>query len=533
MSTVRDAPPVAPPTDGGAPRSTVATWLLAATALAIAVGIVLRFITRSELWLDEALTVNISSLPLGEISDALRRDGAPPLYYFLLHGWIEIFGTGDTAVRALSGVFSVLTIPAVWFAGKRLAGRSAGERTREVVATAAVVLMATSPFAIRYATEARMYSLVMLLVVLGYLALCRALEQPTLPRLSALALITAALAYTQYWSLYLIAVVAVGLVAYAWRSRGHERRAAVGCLIAFAAAGILFLPWLDTFLYQARHTGTPWGEPVLPPLAFSDTIRDFGGGDHWESILLRLPLVVLPLLALAGAAVDRWHIEIDLRTRPGVRAVALASLTAMLLGATVAWLSPDGTFASRYASIVFPLFLLTAAFGFLCFADPRIRIGLLAAIAVLGLGDATQHNALDERTQADEIATSIQADVRPGDVIVYCPDQLGPSVARLLDRDDLVQITYPDGDSPEFVNWVDYIDRNKGGDPHAFAQQALDAVESDGSIWVVYSTRYRGTEDKCGGVIGAIQGQFPVVEDRVAPDDEFFEFGGLVRYSAE
>jgi hypothetical protein len=304
-------------------------------------------------------------------------------------------------------------------------------------------------------------------------------------------------------------------------------------LIAFAAAGILFLPWLDTFLYQARNTGTPWGEPVLPPLAFSDTIRDFGGGDHWESILLRLPLVVLPLLALTGVAVDRWHVDIDLRTRPGVRAVAGASIAALLLGTTIAWLSPDGTFASRYASIVFPLFLLTGAFGFLCFADPRIRIGLLGVLAVLGLADATQHNALDERTQATEIATSISADAQPGDVVVYCPDQLGPAVARLLDGDDLVQITYPDGDPPEFVNWVDYIDRNEGGDPQAFAQQAIDAVRNDGSIWVVYSTRYRGTEDKCGPLIGAIQGQFPVVEDRVAPDDEFFEFGGLVRYSAE
>jgi mannosyltransferase len=506
---------------------------VAATALVIAAGIVFRFITRSEMWLDEALTVNISALPLGEISDALRRDGAPPLYYYLLHGWIEMFGTGDAAVRALSGVFSVLTLPAAWFAGRRLAGRGADEHTREVVATAAVVLMATSPFAIRYATEARMYSLVMLLVVLGYLALCRALEQPTLLRLAALALVTAALAYTQYWSLYLIAVVGIGLVVYAWRSRGDERRTAVACLIAFGAAGILFLPWLDAFLYQARHTGTPWGEPVLPPLAFSDTIRDFGGGDHWESILVRLPLVVLPLLALTGVAVDRWRIDIDLRTRPGVRTVAFASIAALLLGATIAWLSPDGTFASRYASIVFPLFLLAAAFGFLCFADTRIRLGLLAAIAVLGLADAVQHNALDERTQAEEIATSIQADAQPGDVVVYCPDQLGPSVARLLDRDDLVQITYPDGDPPEFVNWVDYIDRNEGGDPHAFAQQAIDAVRNDSSIWVVYSTRYRGTEDKCGPVLGAIQGQFPIPEDRVAPNDEFFEFGGLVRYSAE
>ena len=62
--------------------------LVAITALAVVVGVALRFAPRSGLWLDEALTVNIASLPIGEISDALRRDGHPPLFYVLLHGWI-------------------------------------------------------------------------------------------------------------------------------------------------------------------------------------------------------------------------------------------------------------------------------------------------------------------------------------------------------------------------------------------------------------------------------------------------------------
>ncbi|MGH9025376.1 MAG: glycosyltransferase family 39 protein [Acidimicrobiia bacterium] len=532
MSTVRDAPPVASPAEGRVPRS-AAIWLVVAVGVAIAAGVVLRFVTRSELWLDEALTVNVASLPIDEISDALRQDGAPPLYYVLLHGWMEVFGTGNFAVRALSGVFGVLTIPAMWFAGRRLGGRHADERVRQVVATTAVVLFATSPFAIRYATETRMYALVMLLVVVGYLALCRALECPSLLRLALVAVIAAALAYTQYWSLYLMAVVAVGLAVYAWRSHGDERRAALGCLVAFVAAAIAFLPWLDNFLYQARNTGTPWGEPVLPPATFSWSIEDFGGGDHWESELLRLPLIVLPLLALVGVAIDRWRIELDLRTRPGVRLVAFASIAALWLGATASWLAPEGTFESRYASVVFPLFVLTAAFGFLCFADPRIRTGLLVGMAVLGLTAGVQRNALDQRTQAEQIANSILADFQPGDVVVYCPDQLGPGVARLLDAEDVLQITYPDGGSPEFVNWVDYIERNDVADPNAVARSAIDEAGEDGSIWLVSATHYRGTEDKCGPLGSAIQGQLPVAEGRVRPDDEFFEFGGLVRFSAE
>ena len=68
----------------------------------IAAGLLLRFWTRSGLWLDEALTVDIARLPLHEIPNALKHDGAPPLYYYLLHFWIVLFGQSNDAVRSLS-----------------------------------------------------------------------------------------------------------------------------------------------------------------------------------------------------------------------------------------------------------------------------------------------------------------------------------------------------------------------------------------------------------------------------------------------
>ena len=133
----------------------------ARTAIAVGVvavmvaALVLRFWTRSDLWLDEALTVNIARLPLHQIPSFLRRDGAPPLFYVLLHVWMGWFGTSDVAVRSLSGVLGVVTVPLAWVAG---AGSAA-----VTVGWAAMLLVATSPFATRYDTEARMYSLVVLL----------------------------------------------------------------------------------------------------------------------------------------------------------------------------------------------------------------------------------------------------------------------------------------------------------------------------------------------------------------------------------
>ena len=182
---------------------TDSAWLILAVAGVIAVGVALRFFARSDLWADEVLSVNIARLPFSELQEALKHDGAPPLYYALLHVWMQIFGTGNEAVRALSGVFGVAALIPAWYAGRRLdqrrvaAGLQApGSRT---IAWAAVLLLAASPFAIRYATEARMYSLLMLLVFLGYLALLRVFDRPSGGRLFCLAAVAGLLLYTHYW----------------------------------------------------------------------------------------------------------------------------------------------------------------------------------------------------------------------------------------------------------------------------------------------------------------------------------------------
>jgi mannosyltransferase len=65
--------------------------------VALLAGAVLRFLAPSALWLDEAQSVAIARLPLPDLLEALRQDGAPPLYYLLLHAWMAVLG--DRAPR--------------------------------------------------------------------------------------------------------------------------------------------------------------------------------------------------------------------------------------------------------------------------------------------------------------------------------------------------------------------------------------------------------------------------------------------------
>ena len=48
-----------------------------------------------------------------------------------------------------------------------------------------------------------------------------------------------------------------------------------------------------------------------------------------------------------------------------------------------------------------------------------------------GLVSSAQ-NVTTQRTQANAVAAAINTQAKPGDIIAFCPDQLGPSVYRQI-----------------------------------------------------------------------------------------------------
>ena len=114
----------------------------------------LRFyrIGEKSIWLDEAFSVWIARHSLWEgWRWLIRIDQHPPLYYSLLHLWIQLFGELQGAVRILSALFSTVTVPIFYAAARRLLDRPA--------AAVAFGILAVSPFHVQFAQETRMYAL--------------------------------------------------------------------------------------------------------------------------------------------------------------------------------------------------------------------------------------------------------------------------------------------------------------------------------------------------------------------------------------
>ena len=88
----------------------------------------------------------------------------------------------------------------------------------------------------------------------------------------------------------------------------------------------------------------------------------------------------------------------------------------------------------------------------------RVLAVAIGSLALLGIV-AGAALLLVPRTQAQQAATALAKFGKPGDLVLVCPDQIGPSVRRLA-PDDLTYYAVPTFTDPARVDWVDYKARN-------------------------------------------------------------------------
>ncbi|WP_250291234.1 glycosyltransferase family 39 protein [Frankia sp. CiP1_Cm_nod1] len=503
---VRPLANIPDPADAGLRRPDRTAVLFRAALLVIVVAAVAaRFSARQALWLDEAQSVAIARLPLTgpglTLFDGLRQDGSPPLYYLLLHGWAELFGTGAFAVRALSALVNLAAAGPLYLLARRVVGARA--------AWVAVVLYLTSPFALYFATETRMYSLVVLLTAAGGLALESTLRRRSAGPAVALAVCSGLLALTHYWCFYLLCTVVGWLLLVTARPRpGWGRRAPLTALGGIAGGAVVFAPWLGGFQYQLAHTGTPWGEPATFA-AIAHAYGQWAGGPTTGGRTLLFLITGLAAAGIAGRAIDGRYVMVDLRgLEPGRTLFFLATVTlvvAVAVGKVV-----GNAWADRYTATAFVPFLLVIGLGATVLVDSRLFRGVVLACALLGLvGGYTDISRA--RTQAEQAAGVLERLGRPGDVLLVCPDQLGPGLARTVPPWMRVYVV-PTYAPPDRVNWTDYEDRNTTANGVAVADRALAEAGPGNTVFLAGSGAYRTYETLCTQVRGRLEARRPRVD---------------------
>jgi mannosyltransferase len=420
-------------------RPTALVLGVAAVLVLVAASTVLR--TRAMdagFWIDEGISIGVASYPFLDIPEVLRIDGSPPLYYLLLHVWMQAFGTSEVAVHAMSLVFSLLAIPTALWAARGVFGPRVG--------WIAALLAALNPFLTHYAQETRMYSLAALLSFVVAAAFVRAFVGRERRYIVVFALALTAMFYTHNWAFFLAAGT-VAALALLWRwAAPEERRGLVrDGVLAYGLLALLYLPWVPTLVHQVLHTGAPWAERP----SVQELLMGLG-------FVLGGTTAAIALLLVGGNALTAL-----VRDRRDRRIVALLLMagTAVLLAWLTSLASP--AFALRYfASFVGPMILLAAA-G-LASAG---RLGLICLVVVGAFWLDPRTSDINAKSNVRSVATSIAPLVTAGDLIVsthpeqlpvlsyYMPDgvryanALGPvedpRVFDWTDADERLRETYP------------------------------------------------------------------------------------------
>jgi mannosyltransferase len=408
-------------------------------------------------WIDEGLSVGIADRPFGDIPDALRLDGSPPLYYLLLHGWMRLTGTSEEAVRALSLLCALLAVPVAWWAARMLFGARAGWM--------AAVLAATNPFLTTYAQEARMYALMALLALVACAAFGRAFaveeEQHRRRWAIAFAVTLATMLYTHNWALFFgtaCGAAWLGLVVAA-RGRGPRRELLIAGAVAFGGAALLYLPWVPTTLYQAAHTGAPWAEPptFLSLLGVPGRLL---GQFAQVALLLAAGTGLMTLLSRRGG-----------RLSPAGR-MAACMLAIAVLTVVLAWVMSQASpaWAQRYLAVGLAPLLLAVAAG-LAHAG-RLGVAGLVVAALLAAGTT----APDDKSNVRDVAEAIGPSLRRGDLVVSTqPEQVSVLAYYLPEGLRYATLTGEVTDTG-VTDWRDGPERLRATSPDRDLEPLLDSL---------------------------------------------------------
>jgi hypothetical protein len=241
--------------------------------------------------------------PAGFYHEALRKDlywenlgrnltheGHPPLYYLLCRIWVVSVGYEPSAIKLFSVSASLLFVVTMFFVGWRVDGRE--------TAVACGLLASFSPFCVFFASEARSYSLALLLLSLTTLAAVSIIRSRRIQRAAGIGFCVAAIAalYTYYYLTIAVAILSF-LIFVSARDTSVLRR-----LVYCATPFFFFVPRVPVlFAQSATHAGTHWTEGSVGGVAaigyFLRTIMDLLSSPYESGTLAENSFILVALAA--------------------------------------------------------------------------------------------------------------------------------------------------------------------------------------------------------------------------------------------
>lgn len=418
-------------------------------------------------WIDEGLSVGISSHPVGDIPGVLRQDGSPPLYYMLLNVWMDVFGRSEEETHLLSLGFALACVPAGLWAGWSLFGRRTG--------WFCAGLFAVNPFVTQYAQETRMYSLLMLLGLLATACFMHGFVFRRRGYLPAFTVLVALMLYSHNWAIFFGGGAALALIP-VWLASDDRRGLVRDALLAFGGIALLFLPWLPTLAYQAANTGAPWSNAPTPSELMKGLARVLDGNG---------PAIAALLGTGAGLAAAR-RVD-DTRVRTALTALLAIFAGTLVLAFVGSQISP--AWALRYFAVLMGPLLLMVGAGLARASGLGVAVLVLLALFWVDFSG----NDSDYKSNLRGTVVGFEGQLRPGDVVLSAHPERLPNVDYYLRGHGLRYATsLGRPKDPGVMDWRDALNRLERAEVPATLEPLLASLKPGSRLLLVQPVTNRG-----------------------------------------
>jgi uncharacterized membrane protein len=372
-------------------------------------GVAFRFVQLpfSCVWLDEAFSIKLARESLLQIVQTLSSDNGSPLFYFLLHGWMRLFGDGEYALTILTVLLDCAALIAIPFLLREL---FADSRIR-IAGTACAAFCLPC---LHQATNLRYYSLMVLCTVLGWLFFYRTLRRGALRDGMLFVFFSVAGFYAH--TLYLFVPLSQFMVlAMFYRSR---LRAGFMMSMFLLAGMMLWLPSLAQQVSGYLAGSTPETVPELMRyngalgaylLSISSQMLAIDGV-KWLRMIVATILwlfVLFHVVRNRGRSPDERHAsELFVAHLLSIGVIVIISLTR-----PVFWLD-------KMDLIGLPLVCALTGYAVSKVRWPVLILTLLIAVNLAGAGRYTAWRIFGHLTEQRDMIARLASEISPDDALV-------------------------------------------------------------------------------------------------------------------
>ncbi|ODS41447.1 MAG: hypothetical protein A7315_06155 [Candidatus Altiarchaeales archaeon WOR_SM1_79] len=410
--------------------------LLLVAILFLALFLRVYDLDTESLWLDEAFSLRDAS---GHSLDNFSQGGRP-LYYTILHYWINIFGDSEFSVRFPSAIFGFLSVFMIYKIGRLIFDEETGILSS--------LIMGLSVFHIYYSQDARMYSLMVLLTLCSMYFFIKLLEKRDIWVSVGYIISTILLIYTHQFGLFIIIVQIIYFATIFILSMGVHKinfKELILIPVLLIILILLFAPWTinvakNVLNNQSEAIGPEW----IPAPSITSIISTFfmysgsveGGLSYPYFIYINLLLMIFFLILSVFSIINyekingridfknflnslesyKWKIWISNVNKIYLLFLWLFTPIILLLTASIL-LNP--IYVHRYTIGGSAAFYLLIARGIRNINQGYIKLCVIMIVITISLLNVFAYYNEVNKEQWREVANYVDINGMPGDLVLF------------------------------------------------------------------------------------------------------------------